>query len=79
MKTRLLDATEFKATFAEPMRDVFESATNVLDICPYVAAIPEDELGGHTIIDGRVDYVYRSADSRFDPVLIATRQKTSSS
>lgn len=26
MKTRLLDATEFKSTFAEPMRDVLATA-----------------------------------------------------
>jgi len=79
MKTRLLDATEFKATFASPMRDVSATATNVIDIWPYVAAIPTDELLGHTIVDGCVEHVYRNGNDTFDHVLVVTKRRTSSS
>jgi hypothetical protein len=57
MKIKLLDATEFKATFAEPMRDVLATATNVFDIWPYVAAIPGNELFGNEIVEGCVEHV----------------------
>src|SRR5258707_11373047 len=75
MKTRLLDATEFKATFAEPMRDVLVSATNVFDIWPYVAAIPTHELCGNLIVDGYVERVYRNGNHTFDHVLVVTKTK----
>jgi hypothetical protein len=75
MTTRLLNATEFKATFAEPMRDVLASATNVIDIWPYVAAIPTNELFGNTIIDGCVEHVYRNGNDTFDHVLVITQTK----
>jgi hypothetical protein len=75
MKTRLLDATEFKATFAEPMRDVLATATNVIDIWPYVAAIPTNELLGHMICDGCVEHVYRNGCDTFDHVLVVTKTK----
>jgi hypothetical protein len=75
MKTRLLDATDFKATIAAPMRDVLATATNVIDIWPYVAAIPTDELLGHTIVDGCVEHVYRNGNDTFDHVLVVTKTK----
>jgi hypothetical protein len=73
MKTRLLDATEFKSTLAEPMRDVLATATNVIDIWPYVAAIPGNELFGNEIVEGCVEYVYRNGTETFDHVLVVTR------
>jgi hypothetical protein len=75
MKTRLLDATEFKSTFAEPMRDVLATAKNVIDIWSYVAAIPTNELFGNTIVDGCVEHVYRNGNDTFDHVLVVTRTK----
>lgn len=75
MKTRQLDATEFEATFAAPMRDVLATATNVLDIWPYVTAIPAAELLGNTIVDGCVEHVYRNGNDTFDHVLVVTRTK----
>ena len=75
MKTRPLDATEFKATFAAPMRDVLAITTNVIDIWPYVAAIPANELLGHTIVDGCVEHVYRNGNDTFDHVLVVTKTK----
>ena len=75
MITKLLDATEFKSTFAEPMRDVLATATNVIDIWPYVAAIPRSELFGNEIVDGCVEHVYRNGTATFDHVLVLTRTK----
>ena len=75
MKTRLLNKTEFMATFAEPMRDVLATATNVIDIWPYVAAIPARELFGNTIVDGCVEHVYRNGSGTFDHVLVVTQTR----
>lgn len=73
MKTRLLDAAEFKATFAEPMRDVAKTATDVIDVWPYVSAIPASELANHEAIRGVVEHVYRNGINTFDHVLVATK------
>ena len=75
MKTRLLDEIEFKATLAGPMRDVLETATNVIDIWPYVAAIPKSDLFGHQWVDGVVEHVYRNASETYDHVLVFTKSK----
>nr|WP_321442364.1 hypothetical protein [uncultured Hyphomonas sp.] len=73
MKTRLLNAAEFRATFEHPMRDVLETATSVIDIWPYVAAIPVNELFGSLIIDGSVQHAYRNRSDTFDHVLVVTQ------
>jgi hypothetical protein len=70
MKTKLLDATEFQATLAGPMRDVQATATDVIDIWTYVSAIPAHDLFGHTICDGTVAHVYRNGADTFDHVLV---------
>ena len=75
MKTRLLDATELEVTFAVPMRNVLATVTNVIDIWPYVAAIPTNELFGNTIVDGCVEHVYRNGNDTFDHVLVVTKTK----
>jgi hypothetical protein len=72
MMTRLLSATEFLATFSAPMRDVLSTATNVIDIWPYVAAIPACDLSGNDLVDGCVAHAYRNSDSTFDHVLVVT-------
>ncbi len=75
MKTRLLSQADFRATFGAPMRDVLASATNVINIWPYVAAIPVAELFGNQPVDGCVEHVYRNASSTFDHVLVVTQSK----
>jgi hypothetical protein len=71
----LLDEKAFRATLATPMRNVTNEATNVLDIWPYVAAVPVAELGGHSVYDRFVEYVYRDPIGRFDHVLVMTTTK----
>ena len=67
---RLLSSKEFEACFAQPMRNVTESAESVLDIWPYVDGLDLDALGISSIND--VHHVYRDAHERFDQVLIGT-------
>lgn len=69
MTTRLLDPAEFKATFSEPMREVSQTANNVIDIWPYVDAIPNPDLFGHALADGLVEHVYRDGSETYDHVL----------
>ncbi len=73
MRTRLLDADEFQATVAAPMRDVLACATNVIDIWPYVSNIPIDQLFGNRIVEGCVEAAYRNAHGSFDHVLVVTQ------
>jgi hypothetical protein len=75
MKTRLLSHPEFKATFATPMRDVLATATNEINIWPYVAAIPKEDLDGHFFVDGCVEHVYRNGSGTFDHFLVVTRTR----
>lgn len=75
MKTRLLASDEFKETLVSPMRDVLASATNVIDIWPYVGAVAHSDLFGNEIVDGEVQHVYRNAAGTFDHVLVVTKAK----
>jgi hypothetical protein len=75
MKTFALDKDAYLATLAEPMRDVTNEATNVLDIWSYVAAVPTADLRGHSIYDDLVEFVYRHPKDRFDHVLEMTTTK----
>lgn len=75
MQTTLLDEEQFLATFAAPMRDVTGEATNVIDIWPYVASVPQNDLRGHVVYDQFVESVYRNATGRFDHVQVMTRTK----
>ena len=70
-----LDEESFLATFGQPMRDVTSNEEAVVDIWPYVAQIPWAEMDGFAILDGVVEYVYRTPDDRFDHVLIPTKTK----
>jgi hypothetical protein len=72
---RLLDAAEFKATFAEPMRDVSQTASDVIDIWPYADAIPSHDLFGYELGDGSVERIYRDGSETYDHVLVVTRSK----
>jgi hypothetical protein len=73
MQTRLLSESEFKATFVPRMRDVTKIAMDVLDIWPYVDAVPQDELEGHLIFERFIEKVYRSGNDRFDHVQVMTK------
>jgi hypothetical protein len=75
MQTTLLNEKQFLATFAAPMRDVTGEATNVIDIWPYVASVPREDLRGHEVYDQFVEYVYRDATGRFDHVQVMTKTK----
>ena len=72
MRTVLLDEAAFHRTFISPMRDVTEHAEAAVDTWAYVSSIPAADLGALEYRDGEVEYVYRSADDRFDHVLIPT-------
>jgi hypothetical protein len=73
MQTRQLTEDEFKAAMTDKMHNVTETATDVLDIWPYVNAVPVSDLDGHSIYDDFVDAVFRSDDNRFDHVLVMTK------
>jgi hypothetical protein len=75
MQTRRLTKDEFKATMTLKMHNVQESATDVLDIWPYVHSVPSDDLEGHVIYDPFVDGVYRTEDDHFDHVSVMTKTK----
>ncbi len=55
------------------MKNITGQERDVLDIWPYVDAIPFADLEGHSIDDCVVEYVYRAPDDRFDHVLVTTK------
>ncbi len=71
MQTIELDEAAFERTFASPMRDVTAEAKPLLDVWPYVEAIPFEERSATGAL-GDVEYVYRTNDQRYHHVLIAT-------
>jgi hypothetical protein len=71
MRTVLLDDEAFQRTFVSPMRDVTANAEPLVDVWPYISAIPTADLGPVAYRIGEVDYVYRSGDDRFDHILVA--------
>ena len=73
MTTNKLRADEFQQAFQVPMRNVTETAEPLLDIWPYVEAIPVPDLAGLVVAD--VAYVYRSAGALFEHILITTTRK----
>jgi hypothetical protein len=75
MQTRRLNELEFKATTTPQMHCVTGSATDVLDIWPYVDSVPAADLEGHSIYDQFVEAVYRTGKDHFNHVLVMTRTK----
>lgn len=66
------------ATFGDRMLNITgkeDSVTpdGVIDVIPYVDAIPQRDLLPHVLHDHFVEYVYRSSDNRFDHVLFMTK------
>ena len=72
METHKLHHEQYQATFTVPMLDVSQSAEPVLDIWPYVEAVPEADLEGFILSDGVVRYVYQSSSGQYLHVLVAT-------
>lgn len=72
---RNLTDEAFKATMSSPVRDVTQTATDVIDIWPYARSVPAEDLHGHTLWDDFIEAVYRSSDNRFDHVLAMTRTR----
>jgi hypothetical protein len=75
VQTRRLNKDDFKATTTPKMHDVTKSATDVLDIWPYVQLVPLADLEGHAIYYQFIECVYRSDDDRFDHVSVMTLTK----
>ncbi|MGI4874236.1 MAG: hypothetical protein ACRYFX_24010 [Janthinobacterium lividum] len=73
MTTNKLRADEFQQTFQAPMLNVMETAEPLLDIWPYVEAVPAADLAGHKLLDEVVEWVWRSASGQFEHVLISTK------
>ncbi|MCO6048130.1 hypothetical protein NG895_29905 [Aeoliella sp. ICT_H6.2] len=57
------------------MQNVTQTATEVIDIWPYVQVVPLDDLLGNAIHDQFIEKVYRDASNRYDHVLVMTRTK----
>ncbi|GAB2864024.1 hypothetical protein [Hymenobacter ruber] len=55
------------------MQNVTDTAEEIVDIWPYVDAIPQEDLEGFTLRD--VAYVYLNPDGNYLHVLIATEDK----
>ncbi len=72
---RRLSDEAFKATFSFRMTDVTAEPGDVIDIGPYVASVPPEDLAGHEVQDGLVAHVYRGSQGRYDHVLVMTRTR----
>lgn len=72
MKLNKLSYEDYQAAFQAPMQDVTNTAQPILDIWPYVEAIPAIDLTGYTLSDGLVPYVYQHPDGKFLHVIVAT-------
>ena len=73
MKTERLSEDFFNRTFQPPMHNVTDTAEEIIDIWPYIDAIPPEDLEGFTLRD--VAYVYLTPDGSYLHVLIATEDK----
>ncbi|QIX62566.1 hypothetical protein HER32_15845 [Hymenobacter sp. BT18] len=66
---------EYQAAFQAPMLDVTTTAEPVLDIWPYVEAVPSADLDGYVLLDGIVKYVYQHPTEKLLHVLVSTDDK----
>jgi len=73
MDTDKLSAEAFNDTFQAPMQDVTTTAEQILDVWPYVGAIPQADLEGFELAD--VAYVYLNPNGCYEHVLIATEDR----
>ena len=73
MPTKLLTTAEFQATFGASMREITsadDADDNEVNIWPYVDAVPVADLRGHTVVEDKVEHVYRAAGDAHDHVLL---------
>jgi hypothetical protein len=63
----------FNGTFEAPMQDITEAVERLLNIWPYVEAIPPVDLAGFEL--DNVAHVYLNASGSYQHVLIATEDK----
>ena len=74
MLTVKLEVEKFQQTFTPPMTDVTTTAPAILDIWPYVEAVPAADLEAFTL--GDVACVYQHPSGIYLHVLISTDDKT---
>ena len=70
MTTQKMAAEAFHDTFQVPMQDITRTAEQLLNIWPYVEAIPVADLEGFDI--GDVAHVYLNPSGNYQHVLLAT-------
>jgi hypothetical protein len=70
-----LSESEFRATFAEPMRSVSLEAEPPVDFWGYVDTIPEEDFAGHDCSEGKVGHVWDDATGRFQHILIQSEDR----
>ncbi len=68
-----LNEEAFNQTFQSPMQNVTHTAEQLIDIWPYVDAIPTADFDKFTLRD--VAYVYLNPTGFYQHVLIATENK----
>lgn len=76
MRTRLLDPAAFRATLVPPLRQVTARERAVVDVWPYIEAIPDADLAPFTIAGNDVERIYRAHGDGFDHVLVPTATPT---
>lgn len=75
LKMKKLDKAAFRNTFGgEGIIRVKINEEPPFDFWPYVEAIPEDDFDGYDCSEGKVEWVWRSVDARFEHVLISTAE-----
>lgn len=70
MKPRELTKAEYDATFTPPMRDVVESADELVDLWGYADPIIEELYHNCTAWDWRVKHIYQSEAGSFQHINI---------
>ncbi|TDU81277.1 hypothetical protein EI77_00580 [Prosthecobacter fusiformis] len=73
LPTYQLDEAAYQALLTDPMDNVTEKTVPLLDIWPYVLAVPKVQLLGHQIWDDYVECIYRPREDRFDLIHVCTR------
>ena len=81
MTPRLLTRDEFNSLASDPVESITGKEeifcpNGVIDIEPYVRAVPSQDLNGYSIHDGfLVEVVYRAMAGPFDFVHVMTQRK----
>ena len=67
---RELTKDEYEATFKPPMRNVTESAEEIVDLWGYADPVIDDKYHNCTAWDWRVMYVYETGDGSYQHINI---------